>query len=234
MEEGNVVVDAGDGSRRREPSDPPRKWWLPMATFIGVAVAVVVVVATQRSAEELPDNPPEASPAATTTTTPPTTTTLQLTTTTPPLTTTSTIAVGQTIRVLANLIEPDIRAFCERASPLGTDELDEFGATAPMLKEVGEWRQSLNDEDFWTLHGEPFKAVLSEIGEVWVTLDVTYGVLLNSISDNFMDADFALHGAVQAADEGDSDEWTHSVARIERFCSRATTTIATMVAMSRN
>jgi hypothetical protein len=225
VEESNIFVDDGEGSDEREPSGPPRKWWLPTATVIGLVAAGSLIVSTQRPAEELPVNPPEASPAVTTTTAPATTTTL-------PLTTTSTIAGGQVIRVLANLIEPDIRAFCERASPLGRDELDEFGATAPMLKEVGEWRESLNDEDFWTLHVDPFEAVLSEIGEVPATVKLTYGVLLDSVIRNFMDADFALHGAVQVVDEGDSDEWMYWVARIERFCSRAITTIATMVALS--
>ena len=221
MDGESVRIVDDDSGDEPEPWNPARSWWIAAATAFGIALAVAILVINLRAADEPPNNPPEASPAATATTAPPTTTTLPPTAPpTAPPTTTSTIAMGQTIRVLANVIEPDIRAFCERASPLGTDE----------LKEVGEWRESLNDEDFWTLH--TLEAVFFEIDEVRATVNAEHRVLLDSVRRNVMSADSALHGAAQAADEGDSDEWMYWVARIERFCSRAMTTIATMVTLS--
>ena len=130
-------------------------------------------------------------------------------------------AVGQVIRDLAIAIEPDIRAFCEGASPVGTDGPKDFDA----------WTESWG-EDFVALHGGVVETVGSEVGKVRANLEVHHRTRLDYVYTNLGQADSALHEAFRAGEDGQADEWTYQVARIERHCARAITTIVTMVALS--
>jgi hypothetical protein len=340
MEDGKVIVDEGDGSGNREPSDPPRQWWLPAATFIGVAVVFVVIVATQRSTEEMRDNTLEASPAITTTTTTTvwwgatdeavsfrnqvldicertspvgvdgmqpldewveslfidgewmyyfveerliveaasarnmqnsrlvgllesvtdnledaetatdillhstaaqgsdewanqvalaerycakaTATVLTMTTM---IDDSPTRGAGQVSRDLAVAIEPVVRGLCaEGASPAGNDGLMDRDA----------WAESLGGGPTLPVHADAREAAEPYIVEVSADLGVHQETALDYVITNLDQADSAIHEAFRTRDDGPTDEWTYLVARIDRHCARATTTIATMVAMSRS
>jgi hypothetical protein len=171
------------------------------------------------STDEAVTDPLEALPAATTTTMP---------------TTTTTLAVGRVIRDLANIIGPDVRAFCERASPAGAVELEDVAA----------WRESVNQEDFETVlldnRGRSYPNGLTimlapvyfEILEAQTGVRRHHQVLLYSVTNDLEEVGSAVARASQALDDGDSDEWTYHVARIERHCASAITAVETMKAMS--
>jgi hypothetical protein len=212
------VVDDGSGDEP-EQWNPARRWWIAAATAFGFAFAVALLVVNMPSTNEAVTDPLEALPAATTTTMPPTTTTL---------------ALGRVIRDLANIIGPDVRVFCERASPAGAVELDDVVA----------WRDSVNQADFETVGFDsrgtsyPSRLTITLALVYFEILDAQTGVrrhhqvLLYSVTSDLQEVGSAVARASQALDDGDSDEWTYQVARIERHCPSAITVVETMKAMS--
>lgn len=216
MEGGDVrVVDDGTGGESG-PWDPARSWWVAAATAIGVVAAVVLLISTLRSNDQPPSDAPEVTPAA------PTSTTQAIATTTNPQTITTTTSLGRVIRDIAAFMGPDIRSFCIRASPFVTDR----------ILEVEEWVESLDEDDWILRHGDVVDAFESNVSEAGEAVDVYRRTLLESVSQNLRAADSALHDAVNAAHDGDHDEWLHQVARIEIFCAKANATVSAMVAMS--
>jgi hypothetical protein len=136
--------------------------------------------------------------------------------------TATTTSVEHSAWELVNVIGPDIRTFCERASPVGADRIMAFDA----------WLESLNDDDWFLQHGDALEAIGTETGKVMDGLEVYRRVLLNAVQEDLRNADSALHDAVQAIEAGQADEWTYPVLRIERHCARAVATVSALKALS--
>ena len=77
--------------------------------------------------------------------------------------TATTIDVEQTAWELVKVIGPDIRTFCERASPVGTDRIMAFDA----------WLESVNDDDWFLHHGDALEAIGTESGKAMGGLSET-------------------------------------------------------------
>lgn len=210
MEDDNVHVDDSDGPAGREPSDPPRTWWLPAATVVGLIFAVIVLVATQRPTDELSDNTPEASPALTTTTAPSTTTAAAATTTT-------TVWWGAT--EAAAEFQAVVQDVCERASLVGADG----------MQPVDEgWVESLFIDGEWMYYS--VERVVFEMAQARNAQNEELVGLLEGVADHLEDAEAATDFVLRHTAPVGSDEWTYQVLLGERHCAAAAATITTMVA----
>jgi hypothetical protein len=209
------VVDDGSGDEP-EPWSPARRWRLAALAAIGLLLAALLLAPALRSTEEPPSYPPEAAPATTTT---------ELTTTT--------IALELVMDNISALVEPEVRSFCERASPLTTER----------ILDINEWVESIEDADWFTYrpvedkdYGNHVNSVVFFEFELWeasADLDWERTKLLGSVGYYMSDAHEALHIAVDAAYNGEPEEWTYQVAQMEIFCAKAAATIEAMVGMSR-
>jgi hypothetical protein len=184
-----------------------------MATAVGLVFAVLVFVRTQSSTDEAIGTLPEPLPAAATTTSAQTPGEQPTTTTT---------AVEHVMRDLANAIAPDIRAFCERASPVGL-----LGH-----HDVDVWIDSVNNAEFRAIEVRAFGGLDSEVDAVRNTLNVHQISFLTSIQNNLIAAEGALQNARQAIEAEQATDWLYHVARIERFCGRVTASVTAMAVLS--
>ncbi len=220
MEDDKIHVVERDGSgENSELSDLLDRWRIPAAAVLGLLVVVVFLVSAQRGTDAPPSNSPEALPVVSTTQPTSTTTSIPATTTPP---TTTTIALGQVIRDAAAFMVSDVRDFCVRASPFGTNR----------IPDADEWIESLSHDDWLLKLGDSLEGFERKVSEAGAALDWYRRNLLNSVPRDLRLADEALRDALYAMDDGDPDEWAYHVARVESSCARASATIVAMLAMS--
>jgi len=228
VEAGSIFVDGGDGSNKREPSDPPRTWRQPVVILLGFVVAVVVVIYTLYPTDELAENPPEASPVATTTTTK-----QAIGTTTITASTTTTIPLWRAIRDATAFKASDVWGFCVRASPVTHDFGGIIAYGGGRILDADEWIESLSQDDWLLKHDDLMEAFLQEVTEAGMALDSDHRTVLESVATYLQLADNALHDALQAIDDGEPDpSWAYHIARIESLCARAKEVLRTMQAMT--
>jgi hypothetical protein len=210
MSDDKVHVVSAD---QRQLRDTTNRWRIFAVASIVVLFTVLRLAPTLRSGEEPQRNPTEALPAATTTTSAQTSGEQPTTTTT---------EVGHVMRDLANAIAPDIRAFCERASPVGLAG----------HKDVDVWTDSVNNTEFRAIEVQVLVGLASEVDAVRNTLNVQQISFLNSIQNNLIAAEDALQDALQAIEAEQAADWLYHVVRIERFCGRVTASVTAMAVLS--